>query len=193
MRKTFLPGQPYKSAKIDFLFRNTPSTMLSGRGVLRRTRHRRVLSKHFKRSGSFVANESQASDTFKIPLYVSLAVSLSSIISFGIRRTAYLFFFIYILRRIGVFAFFRNTCQAYRSRPQQHGPTLREKCLYYVDYWMSTHSYVFPFVVHLTQSSIFDLLSSLMSISFDPPVQVCENFGIVGVNLRSYFDLRIPN
>lgn len=116
--------------------------MLATRSTLRRVRNRRVLSKAITRSGSHTVNDSPTVEGLKVPIYAVLLSVIALLLYVGTLKTV-AFFVVYLLaRRIGIFRKVRQTFKAYRARKPHHGPTFREKCLYNVDYWLSTNSCV---------------------------------------------------
>lgn len=113
--------------------------MLGGKNVLRRVRQRRALSKNFRRIASLTVNENEAVRPLQIPIYGSFLLGLVFTYYSGI-KISLLFLSIYsVLKRYGVFSKIQSTFKAYRTRRQDHGPTTREKCYYFVDYWLSTN------------------------------------------------------
>lgn len=111
--------------------------MLGGRSLIRNGRQRRVLSKHIHRSNSLTQNDSQ-SNSF-LPNYSYAAIlslsfcffqSKAVIIAAALSFLAIKLLFPYILTHLNGY---------FRKGTSNHGPTFREKCYYYLDYWISTN------------------------------------------------------
>lgn len=125
-------GQPGSSYSIYEWSRR----MLGGRSLIRNGRQRRVLSKHIHRTSSLTQTES-SSNTL-LPNYVYVIALLLSLSIFSFRNSLILCAACFFFRKVlcpHIYTFLGG----YRKRTSHHGPTSREKCYYYLDYWISTN------------------------------------------------------
>lgn len=109
--------------------------------LTRRTRHRRVLSKAFRRSTS---QKQHIPDPYpnRKPFYIGILIGV--IITYYISFKAALggLASLITIRRLGIFDKVTTLVKMFCRKRTHHGPTLRERCYYYLDYWISTRSYV---------------------------------------------------
>lgn len=114
------------------------SQMISGRSLLRRARQRRVLSKHIKRSNSFTVETTL--EDISIPCFIFPTILALFVLSIPVVHTIILYVLYNVLRKLNVFSSLRARYEAYRKkRSSRNGPSIREKCYYYLDYWISTN------------------------------------------------------
>lgn len=114
--------------------------MLVGRGMFRRVRQRRVLSKSVRRMVSLSTNESGPAEApYQAPAYLYLFALFAMGYYVGIRISLLVVLIHSMLKRFRVYSRIKESWKKYRNRRAQHGPTMREKIYYYVDYWLSTH------------------------------------------------------
>lgn len=122
--------------------RHNDAPMLGGKSVLRRSRHRRVLSKSFRRVASLSITEGTTSNTNPFPRFGIAIFSVPLVYYIGLKFSVLLIAITLILRQYGVLRYLQSIFTTYRNRTPRHGPSIREKCYYYVDYWLSTNPYV---------------------------------------------------
>lgn len=107
--------------------------MLRGGNVVRRSRQGRVLSKTFQRSTSITVADNPPPQPLKLPSYAEF-IFFSFVFAFlGLNKHGLVFLFLVLLRYGGPFILLKTTSYAYSNRRPHHGPTYREKCLYYMD------------------------------------------------------------
>lgn len=110
------------------------------KGVLRRSRHRRVLSKKIRKVASLNIQESLEYGE-AIPRIILACFASPFIYYGGLKFFLALFILTTVARKFGKFGYVQSIITIYRNRRPRHGPTVREKCYYYVDYWLSTNPY----------------------------------------------------
>lgn len=126
----------HKSAGCAKFLLDWSHNMLSGRSIIRRGRQRRVLSKHIRRTDSYSSNEIPAKA--RVPRYIYAIVIILACCFISLKLVFTFSVIYYVIKKVFVPPI-RAWFTRHYKRSQHTGPTAREKCYYYLDYWISTN------------------------------------------------------